>query len=94
MRQLSRRATLMLGAGGAVLTALGWSGRAQADAKAAADKLSTSKVGAPLGGALSCCCDFKTARGEIGVSSFVEGPQPERLAIHTPERAEMAQVRA
>ena len=39
MRQLSRRATLMFGAGGAALTVLGWSGRAQADAKAAADEI-------------------------------------------------------
>ena len=39
MRQLSRRATLMLGAGGAALTVLGWNGRAQADAKAAAEQI-------------------------------------------------------
>ncbi len=39
MRQLSRRATLVLGAGGAALTVLGWSGRAQADAKAAAEQI-------------------------------------------------------
>jgi len=39
MRQLSRRATLMLGAGGAALTVFGWSGRAQADAKATADQI-------------------------------------------------------
>ena len=39
MRQLSRRATLMLGAGGAALTVFGWSGRAQADAKAMADQI-------------------------------------------------------
>ena len=39
MPQLSRRATLALGAGGAALTVLGWSGRAQADAKAAADQI-------------------------------------------------------
>ena len=39
MRHLSRRATLMLGAGGAALTVFGWSGRAQADAKAAAEQI-------------------------------------------------------
>ncbi len=39
MRQLSRRATLMLGAGGAALTVVGWNGRAQADAKAAAEQI-------------------------------------------------------
>ncbi len=39
MRQLSRRATLMLGAGGAALTVFGWSGRAQAGAKEAADQI-------------------------------------------------------
>jgi len=39
MRQLSRRAALLLGAGGAVLTALGWGARAQADAKAAAEQI-------------------------------------------------------
>jgi len=39
MRQVSRRAALMLGAGGAALGAFGWSGRAQADAKAAADQI-------------------------------------------------------
>jgi len=39
MRQLSRRATLMLGAGGAALTVFGWNGRAQADAKAAAEQI-------------------------------------------------------
>ena len=32
MRQLSRRATLVLGAGGAALSVLGWGGRAQAGA--------------------------------------------------------------
>ena len=37
-----------------------------------------------------------TSRGQQNrfVRLFVEGPQPERLAIGTPERAEMAQVRA
>jgi sulfur-oxidizing protein SoxY len=39
MRQLSRRATLMLGTGAAALTVLGWSGRAQAGAKEAADQI-------------------------------------------------------
>jgi len=39
MRQLSRRAALMLGAGGAALSVFAWSGRAQADAKAAADQI-------------------------------------------------------
>lgn len=39
MRQLSRRATLMLGTGAAVLTVFGWSGRAQAGAKEAADQI-------------------------------------------------------
>ncbi len=39
MRQLSRRATLALGAGGAALTLLGWGGSARADAKAAADQI-------------------------------------------------------
>lgn len=39
MRQLSRRAALMLSFGGAALGAFGWSGRAQADAKAAADQI-------------------------------------------------------
>ena len=39
MRQLSRRATLVFGAGGAALTVLGWGGRAQADAKAAAEQI-------------------------------------------------------
>jgi len=39
MRQLSRRAALILGAGGAALGAFGWSGRARADAKAAADQI-------------------------------------------------------
>lgn len=39
MRQLSRRATLMLGAGGAALTVVGWNGRAQADVKAAAEQI-------------------------------------------------------
>ena len=37
MRQLSRRATLVLGATGAALTVLGWGGRAQAGPKEAAD---------------------------------------------------------
>jgi len=37
MRQLSRRATLVLGATGATLTVLGWGGRAQAGPKEAAD---------------------------------------------------------
>ena len=39
MRQLSRRATLMLGTGAAALTVLGWGGRAQAGAKEAADQI-------------------------------------------------------
>ena len=39
MRQLSRRATLVLGAGGAALTVLGWGGGAQAAAKEAADQI-------------------------------------------------------
>ncbi|HEX5212600.1 MAG TPA: thiosulfate oxidation carrier protein SoxY [Pseudolabrys sp.] len=39
MRQLSRRATLLLGAGGAALTVVGWNGRAQADVKAAAEQI-------------------------------------------------------
>jgi sulfur-oxidizing protein SoxY len=39
MRHLSRRATLMLGAGGAALTVFGWNGRAQADAKSAAEQI-------------------------------------------------------
>jgi sulfur-oxidizing protein SoxY len=39
MRQLSRRATLVLGAGGAALTVLGWGGSAQAAAKEAADQI-------------------------------------------------------
>jgi sulfur-oxidizing protein SoxY len=39
MRQLSRRATLVLGAGGAALRVLGWGGRAQAAAKEAADQI-------------------------------------------------------
>ena len=39
MRQLSRRAALALGAGGAALTVFGWGGRAQADAKAAAEQI-------------------------------------------------------
>ena len=39
MRQLSRRATLVFGAGGAALTVLGWGGRAQADAKEAAEQI-------------------------------------------------------
>jgi sulfur-oxidizing protein SoxY len=39
MRQLSRRATLALGAGGAALSVLGWGGSAQAGAKEAADEI-------------------------------------------------------
>jgi sulfur-oxidizing protein SoxY len=39
MRQLSRRATLVLGAGGAALTVLGWGGSAQAGAKEAAEQI-------------------------------------------------------
>ena len=39
MRQLSRRATLVLGAGGAALTVLGWGGSAQAAAKEAAEQI-------------------------------------------------------
>ncbi len=39
MRQLSRRATLVLGAGGAALTVLGWGGRAHAAAKEAAEQI-------------------------------------------------------
>jgi sulfur-oxidizing protein SoxY len=39
MRQLSRRATLMLGTGAAALSVLGWGGRAQAGAKEAADQI-------------------------------------------------------
>ncbi len=39
MRQLSRRATLALGAAGTTLVVLGWSGRAQAGAKEAADQI-------------------------------------------------------
>jgi len=39
MRQLSRRATLVLGAAGATLTVLGWGGRAQAGPKEAADQI-------------------------------------------------------
>jgi sulfur-oxidizing protein SoxY len=39
MRQLSRRATLMLGTGAAALTVLGWGGRAQAGAKEAGDQI-------------------------------------------------------
>ena len=39
MRQLSRRATLVLGAGGAALTVLGWGGSAQAEAKEAAEQI-------------------------------------------------------
>ncbi|MGH6664910.1 MAG: thiosulfate oxidation carrier protein SoxY [Pseudolabrys sp.] len=39
MRQLSRRATLLLGAGSAALSLFGWSGRAQAGAKEAADQI-------------------------------------------------------
>jgi len=39
MRHVSRRTTLMFGAGGAALTVFGWSGRAHADAKAAADQI-------------------------------------------------------
>ena len=37
--QLSRRATLVLGVGGAALTVLGWNGRAQAGAKEAAEQI-------------------------------------------------------
>jgi sulfur-oxidizing protein SoxY len=39
MRQLSRRATLMLGTGAAALSVLGWGGRAQAGAKEAAEQI-------------------------------------------------------
>jgi len=39
MRQLSRRATLVLGATGAALTVVGWGGRAQAAVKEAADQI-------------------------------------------------------
>ena len=39
MRHVSRRATLMLGAGGAALAVFSWNDRAQADAKAAADQI-------------------------------------------------------
>jgi sulfur-oxidizing protein SoxY len=39
MRQLSRRAALALGAGGAALTLLGWGGEASAAAKEAADQI-------------------------------------------------------
>ncbi len=39
MRQLSRRATLMLGTAVAALSVLGWGGRAQAGAKEAADQI-------------------------------------------------------
>jgi sulfur-oxidizing protein SoxY len=39
MRQLSRRAALLLGASGAALTALGWGGSAHATAKEAADQV-------------------------------------------------------
>jgi len=39
MRQLSRRAALVLGAGGAALTVAGWSGDAYATAKDAADEI-------------------------------------------------------
>ena len=39
MRQLSRRAALLLGASGAALTALGWGGSAHASAKEAADQI-------------------------------------------------------
>ena len=39
MRQLSRRATLMLGTGAAALSVFGWGGRAQAGAKEAADQI-------------------------------------------------------
>ncbi|MGH6666011.1 MAG: thiosulfate oxidation carrier protein SoxY, partial [Pseudolabrys sp.] len=39
MRQLSRRATLLLGVGSAALSLFGWSGRAQAGAKEAADQI-------------------------------------------------------
>ncbi|HEY1311923.1 MAG TPA: thiosulfate oxidation carrier protein SoxY [Pseudolabrys sp.] len=39
MRQLSRRATLVLGAAGATLTVFGWGGRAQAGPKEAADQI-------------------------------------------------------
>ena len=39
MRQLSRRATLVLGAAGATFSVLGWDRRAQAGAKEAADQI-------------------------------------------------------
>ena len=39
MRQLSRRATLMLGTGAAALSVVGWGGRAQAGPKEAADQI-------------------------------------------------------
>jgi sulfur-oxidizing protein SoxY len=39
MRQLSRRAALMLGTAAAALSVLGWGGRAQAGAKEAADQI-------------------------------------------------------
>jgi sulfur-oxidizing protein SoxY len=39
MRQLSRRATLMLGTAVAALSVLGWGGRAQAGAKEAAEQI-------------------------------------------------------
>jgi sulfur-oxidizing protein SoxY len=39
MRQLSRRATLVLGTGAAALSVLGWGGRAHAGAKEAADQI-------------------------------------------------------
>lgn len=39
MRQLSRRATLVLGAAGATFSVLGWGRRAQAGAKEAADQI-------------------------------------------------------
>ena len=45
MRQLSRRATLVLGAGGAALTVLGWAGSAQAGAKEAAEHEVFSRYG-------------------------------------------------
>ncbi len=50
MRQLSRRATLALGAGGAALSVLGWGGNARAGAKEAADeiaKFTGGKTAAP-----------------------------------------------
>ena len=50
MRQLSRRAALALGAGGAALSVFGWGGRAQAAAKEAAEqiaKFTGGKTAAP-----------------------------------------------